>query len=124
MSTVFAVLVLFHMTPAQTKADEADKQTAKIRNKIVKIGVGSEKQVSITLKSKTRIRGYITIVAADDFTVMNLADGQPTLIAFTDVKSVNRGGRELSTGKKILAGAALAWLSFVIISCATGHCQN
>ena len=81
------------------------------RAKVEKIGAGSKTKVEVILRDHTKLRGRISHVGVDDFTVTNAKTGTSQTIAYTDVEKVSKGGSGLTMGSWILiaagAGAAI-----------------
>jgi hypothetical protein len=62
--------------------------------------------VSLTLRDKTKLTGYISEVGGDSFVVTDLESGGRTTIAYPDVVQVK--GNNLSTRTKVIIGVAIA----------------
>ena len=81
------------------------------RAKVEKIGAGSKTKVEVILRDHTKLRGRISHVGVDDFTVTNAKTGTSQTIVYTDVEKVSKGGSGLTMGSWILiaagAGAAI-----------------
>ena len=96
---------------AETQAEKDAQRALKVKAGVRKLGTGEKAHVHVTLKDKTKLKGYVSAVGEDNFTVTDARTGAATVVAYTQVKQIE--GRNLSTGAKIaialgiVAGAAL-----------------
>lgn len=65
----------------------------KVKAGIAKLGTGTEARVTVKLKNKTKLKGYIGEANADNFTVID-ANGVATEVLYPNVKQVK--GNNLS----------------------------
>jgi hypothetical protein len=125
------IVLLFNFTCggrvfAQTQDDKAAKKIEKIRAKVAKYGTDKKHKVLVTLLNQTKVKGYISAIGNDSFTVTDKKTGSSTEIAFTDVKKVGSPG--LSTPAKIgiilaiTVPAAVLLTIFGIIYCNEQAC--
>jgi hypothetical protein len=77
-----------------------------IKAKIEKLGTGEKAKVKVELINKTKIKGYVSKIEENSFTVTDSDTGIQTIIAYDQVKKV--GGKNLSTGVKIAIAVAIA----------------
>jgi small nuclear ribonucleoprotein (snRNP)-like protein len=101
---------------AGTKDEKEARFARRLKAKIAKLGIGKDARVEVKLKDGTKIKGYITEVNDDDFSVMNEKTNSETNIPYPQTKQVK--GNNLSTGVKIAIGVAIVFLVFVIIGLA------
>jgi len=73
---------------------------------IAKLGAGQSSRVSLKLRDKTRVAGYISEVGDDSFDVTDPESGARTTVAYPDVVQVK--GNNLSTRTKVIIGVAIA----------------
>jgi len=93
-----------------THANPGEKTQAvfieKVRQGIRRLGVGEAARVEVTLRDKTKIKGYISEANEDSFRVMNPASGTATTVSYPQVRQVK--GNNLSTGAVIaIVGGAV-----------------
>lgn len=97
--------LLFLTVPAtafsQTKQEQ---KTAKVKEKIKKLGIGERVKIKVKTYAGTTYQGYVSGANDDDFVVAD-KNGNPNTIKYTDVDKV--GGHNLSTGAKIGIGIAI-----------------
>jgi len=93
---------------AQTQDDDKSaKLTAKIKTKVAKYGTGEKAKVKVELRNQTKIKGYISTIEDDSFTVTDKKTGTATKIEYAQVKKVMNGSG-LSTTAKIGIAVAIA----------------
>lgn len=69
------------------------------------MGVGQTSLVSVKLRDKTRLTGYISEIGDRSFVVTDVKSADATTVAYPDVVQVK--GNNLSTGAKIAIAAAI-----------------
>jgi len=110
---------------AQTREDDKNAElTAKIKTKINKFGTGEKSKVKVEFRNQnqTNLKGYISAIDNDSFTVTDKKTGVTTRVDYTEVKKVNRPG--LSTGVKIAIVAAVAVPVIILLRIYTIICNN
>ena len=90
---------------AGTTAKKDAERAEKVRTQFAKLGAGRDAVVSVELKDKTKVEGYLSEAGADSFTVTN-REGKATTVPYQDVKKAH--GNNFSTGAKIAVGAGIA----------------
>ena len=76
-----------------------------MKARIVQLGVGEESYVTVKLRDKTKLAGYISEAREESFVVTDLGTSEATTVAYADVKKVK--GHNLSTGAKVAIGAGI-----------------
>src|ERR1051325_4115969 len=96
-SILVALLLQFAAVPTFAKADaKKDAERAeKVRTQLSKLGTGENARVSLELRDKTKLEGYLSETNADTFTVTD-REGKSTTVPYRDVKKAR--GNNLSTG--------------------------
>ncbi|HRH42095.1 MAG TPA: hypothetical protein PKY82_10655 [Pyrinomonadaceae bacterium] len=89
---------------AQTNQTKTEKKTAKVKEKINKLGLGEQVKVKVKLYNDSTYEGYVKEATEDNFVVVD-KNGASNTIKYSDVNSV--GGKNLSTGTKIAIGAGI-----------------
>ena len=109
---VFALIVLTfnfaggRLVFAQTQSDKDAKKIQKIKTKVADYGTGEKSKVKVELRNQTKIKGYISAIENDSFTVTDKKTGSTTKIDYAQVKNVNRNN--LSTTAKIAIALGIA----------------
>ena len=94
------------LQPAVEQPPASNLQLAeKARMDVQKRGVGEKSRVTVRLRDRTEVKGYISQVEADTFQVTDWKSGQVTTVAYQDVTRIRGGG--ISTGAKIAIGAGV-----------------
>ncbi len=91
---------------AQTQSDKDAKKIQKIKSKVAKYGTGEKAKVKVSLRNQTKIKGYISAIEDDSFTVTDKKTGTTTKVDYAQVKDVSRNN--LSTNAKIAIALGIA----------------
>jgi len=102
-----ALLSVFGTVPARaaTPKSKAEKEAAfvaKLKEGMAKLGTGTEARVEVKLKDKTKLKGYVSAVGDEGFSVVDAKTGVATHVAYPQVQKVK--GHNLSTGAKVAIG--------------------
>ena len=89
---------------AKTNAERDARRAEKVRTQLSKLGTGSDARVSLELRDKTKLEGYLSEAGSDTFTVTD-REGKTTTVPYQDVNKAR--GNNLSTGAKIGIGAGI-----------------
>jgi hypothetical protein len=103
---VLSAGVLLETAQAQTSRDA--ELGAKARAKVARIGVGQNAKVEVKLRDESTIKGYVSEVQQDSFTVVERETGVSRTVAYADAADVKRSGGGLSTKSWAIIGAAAA----------------
>jgi small nuclear ribonucleoprotein (snRNP)-like protein len=107
MFSLFAIGVTLPGTAkAQTSSDTVKAQQN--RASIEKLATNREKKVEVTLTDKTKVKGYITAIDANSFTVSDSKSGTGQTINFAEVMTAKRAGGGLSTKTWLIIGGVAA----------------
>jgi alanine racemase len=99
---------------ASSKEDKQAKATEKVKKGINRLGVGEKAKVEVTLRDKTKLKGYVREAGANSFVVVNSKTGAATEVTYSQVERVN--GHNMSTGAQIAIVAAIGGgLVFVLL---------
>ncbi len=86
----FVLIGLLAATPpvwAKSKAEKEAQQTAKIKTAILKLGTGPDARVSLQLRDKTKVAGYIQAAGAESFVVVDAA-ATATTVSYPNITQV------------------------------------
>lgn len=111
LATALAGLLLitnFGIQPVQADTIEDARRAGKARTTILRVGTGEKARVEVKLRDNTRLKGYVSEVGADTFTVTDARTGASSIVAYNNVTQVKRSGNGLSTMTKVLIGGAVA----------------
>ena len=85
----------------------------RVKAGVAELGAGEEARVTVRLKNKSQLSGYVSQIREDCFEVTDLKTGVPTTIAYPDVAKAK--GHNLSTGAKIAIGVGVGVGIFLLI---------
>jgi hypothetical protein len=88
------------------------KRAAEIKAGINKLGVGKDSIVKVKLRDKTKIKGYISQIGEDSFSVTDI-NGQTTIVEYTKAKQVQ--GNNLHAGVWIAVGIGAVFLAVLVL---------
>lgn len=102
-----ALLSVFGTVPARAAApkSKAEKEAAfveKLKEGVARLGTGTEARVEVKLKDKTKLKGYVSAIGDEGFSVVDFKTGAATHVAYPQVQKVK--GHNLSTGAKVAIG--------------------
>ena len=83
-----------------------DVQASKARAKVESLS--NNARVEVKLRDTTKVKGNISAITPDSFTVTDAKTGTTNTVAYADVAEVKKPGSGLSTRSWIIIGAAAA----------------
>ena len=119
------VVLLFHAGNSLLIHDvaqaQSDAASDKVKAEVAKRGTGAKAKVTVKLKDKTTLKGYISNASGDSFTLSDSKTGQIRTLAYSDVAEVKKqGGMSLAAKIGIGVGVTVGVLAAVIaIGCAS-----
>lgn len=111
------LLNLSFMCSAVKAGTKGEEREAKIRAGIAKLGTGSESVVKVKLKDGTIIKGYISEITEQGFTVTNGNLATAKNVLYPEVSQIR--GNNLSKGVKIAIGIGIFLTVLIIIGVLT-----
>lgn len=118
LTLILAILIInlsFSATAfADTKVDKEARFAAKVKNEIAKLGTGTGARIEVKLRDKTKLKGYISQINENSFTVVDDKTGNASEVPYPNAKQVK--GNNLSEGVKIALGIGLivGFVAFLI----------
>jgi hypothetical protein len=99
---------------AKTKEEKAAALAAKVKAGVAKLGAGKDAKISVKLRNKTKLKGFISAIEDEAFVIADAKTGDETRVAYGDVTQAK--GNNLSTGAIIIiaAGAAIGATLLII----------
>ncbi|MEJ7849544.1 MAG: hypothetical protein WKF92_15790 [Pyrinomonadaceae bacterium] len=94
------------------------KHAEKVKVNITKLGTGRDSRVEVKLRDKTKLKGYVSEINANNFVVVDDKTGASNEVAYSNAKQVK--GNNLSNGVKIALGVGLV-AAFIIIIIIAGN---
>ena len=115
--SAFIVSLVAVAAPLKLYAGSKDEKQAaladKVKKGILQLGTGEKARVSVELRDKTKLEGYISSADENGFLVTDLKSGVSTAVPYDKVKSVK--GVHLSKKTKIWIGIGIAGLIAFLI---------
>jgi hypothetical protein len=122
------VLNLVFVVPSVNGKPQADetKHLDKVRGQIARIGTGPKARVEISLRDKTKLKGFIGESDETQFVVVDTKTGARTTLAYPQVQKV-KSYRLTSAFKTALAvglGVGAALFAVVLLCAASEPCSG
>lgn len=103
-------LISYTFATASAKAEQT-KDVAKVKRAIIKLGVGPAARIEVTLRDKTKLKGYVREASDDGFVVVDGKTGATSQVLYPAVRKVK--GHNYETGEVIgyvlFFGMIVAW---------------
>ena len=121
------VVLLFHAGNSLLIHDiaraQSDAASDKVKAEVAKRGTGPKAKVTVKLKDKTTLKGYISNASGDSFTLSDSKTGQVRTLAYSDVAEVKKqGGMSLAAKIGIGVGVGVGALALLVaIGCAVNN---
>ena len=117
LTILFINLSFSTVALAETKPEKEAKFVEKVKLQIAKLGAGTESKVEVKLKDGTKLKGYVSNIGAESFSVTDAKTGAITEVPYPNAKQVK--GNNLSNGVMIAIGIGLI-AAFVVILVVAG----
>jgi hypothetical protein len=91
---------------AKTKEKKEAELAAKVKAGVAKLGAGKDTKISVKLRDKTKLKGYISHIEEEAFVITDAKTGVETRVAYGDVTQAK--GNNLSTCAIIAIAAGVA----------------
>jgi len=102
---------------AQSNPSQDDPNAQKVKSKLREIGVGEKARVVITIGDRPKLKGYVSAIDADAFTVRT--KDQDRTIVYSEVKSVRKAGKS-----RVVVWAVVGVMGFVITGLVVNDAQH
>lgn len=109
LALVCTLLLMLASTPtaaATNKEEKAAAFAAKVKTEIGKLGTGPDARISVKLRDKTKLSGYISAVNADSFVIVDANSSTAIEVPYPNVTQAK--GKNLSTGATIAIAVGIA----------------
>jgi hypothetical protein len=119
---VLLAIALANVTSAglgwsDSRTDKQARTAEGIKVDVAKLGLGDKARVTVRLRNKSKLQGYISQKGEDSFSITDSKSGQTSIVAYRDVAEVNHKG--LSKGEKITVIGVIVGI-FVVVSILVG----
>jgi len=109
---IFAILISmtvlagsFGLQAAFAQNATYDAQASKARAKVESLG--NNARVEVKLRDKTKVKGNVSAITPDSFTVTDAKTGTTNTVAYSEVDEVKKAGGGLSTKTWLIIGGAV-----------------
>ena len=109
---------------AQTQNDKDAQLIQKIKTKVAKYGKGEKAKVKVELRNQIKIKGYISAIDDDSFTVTDKKTGVATKVDYAQVKKVMKGNGLSTTAKIGIAVAIVAPIAIILTLFGIRYCNE
>ena len=120
--TLAGLLVnVFAVAPvsAATKAEKQAQFAVKVKEGIKRLGAGEEARIELKLRDKTKLKGYVSSIGEESFTVVDAKTGVAHIVPYPQVQQAR--GNNLSTGEKVMIGVGIALAVLLVIAIVVVH---
>ncbi|MDQ4123594.1 MAG: hypothetical protein M3209_19320 [Acidobacteriota bacterium] len=115
LSLMFAVMLAVGVNGSFVFAQtQRENNTESVKTEVIKRGTNEKKRVRVKMLNGTKIKGYISQIGDNSFTLTNSKTKQPIVIAYSDVSKVESGG--LAGGARIgIITGAIAGVTAIVL---------
>jgi hypothetical protein len=109
---------LLHVGASSVLAGSQGQDTrriAKVKAQVAKRGTGEKARITVKLRDKKEVKGYVSQAGEDDFVVADAKTGAKTTIAYRDIAQVKGKGFPLAAKIGIGVGIGLVVLAIVVV---------
>lgn len=100
--------------PSVFAQTQADANAEKVKAVVARRGVNEKKRVRVKMLSGVKMKGYISQIGDDSFTLAISKTKQPVVVAYRDVSKIESGGLAGGARVGIIVGAAIGATLLVI----------
>ena len=98
---------------AQTPPDKESARVAEVKAAIAKLGTGPKARISVKLRDKTKVSGYISRVDDTALVIADSKTGAATTVSYADVYEAK--GKNVPLGVKIAVTAGIVAGAFFLL---------
>ena len=98
---------------AGSKEEKEVRFAARVKENVSKLGTGKEARIAVNLRDKTKLKGYVSQINENSFTVVDEKTGNASEVPYSKAKQVK--GNNLSTGVKIAIGVGIVLVVLFIL---------
>jgi hypothetical protein len=106
-------LVAGRVALAQVTADKQARTTAKVKEKVAKIG--RDNKITVRRYDKTEVTGYLSAIDSDSFTLTDKINRTTTSFSYAEVNKVSRDGSSKALTIGVIAGLAAGATVLLVI---------
>ena len=106
---------------AETKTEKEAKFAQKVKTEITKLGTGTEAKIQVKLKDGTKLKGYVSNIGEESFSVTDDKTGALVEVPYPKAKQIK--GNNLNKGIKIAIGVGIAIAVIFVVGYALGNSE-
>ena len=110
---LLAAALICQTAVASSPPEKESRYNQKIKASLLELGTGDATRVTVKLKDKTKLTGYIREIGDRSFVIADAATASATTVPYPDVVQVK--GNNLSTGAKIAITVAIIVAAAIIL---------
>jgi len=118
MLSAFVVVGTIGLHAVKAQTPDRNQAAEKVRIQVTKIGLGPKARIEVKLHDDSQLKGYISAVNQDSFTLTDSKTGATQNVNYGEVAQIKKSGGGLSTRSWIIiggAGAAAAIVGFTVV---------
>lgn len=104
---------------AGSKEEKEAQLAERVKENINRLGTGKDARIEVKLRDKTKLKGYVSQISENSFTVVDEKTGNVTEVPYPNAKQVK--GNNLSTGVKIAIGVGVVFVALLVIGLIAFH---
>jgi hypothetical protein len=120
ISFIVIVLLLNLISYSTVRANDLKKDAKfaeKVKTSIAKLGTGREAKITVKLKDGSQIKGHVSEINDDNFSITSQENSSVTKIPYTKVRQVK--GKNQLNGNMIKAAIGIGFLAVLLVAFAT-----
>jgi sRNA-binding regulator protein Hfq len=114
LPVILSGLLVFGSAPLVFAQTNIDGNPEKIKAVVAKRGVNEKKRIRVKMLNGVKMKGYISRIDDDSFTLAISKTRQPVVIAYRDAEKIESGGLAVGARVGIIVGAAVGATLLVI----------
>jgi len=110
------IICLIHtiaVTSATARPQANKTLSQKVKEGIARIGTGKDTSVTVEMKNKTVVKGFVNEAGEESFIIRDLTSDKSTSIAYSDVKKIV--GKNIATGQNMSVGKTITLVGVVVL---------
>ena len=108
------LLLCADVSGVSASGEKEAKLATKVKAGVTQLGTGPAARIEVTLKDKTKLKGYIDQIAEDHFVLIDDRTGVATKVPYPQVKHAK--GNNLSSGAKFMIAVVIIGIIIAALS--------
>jgi hypothetical protein len=124
LSLMLVTLNVFFSRATRAQSATEIEAAQKSRIKVQSLGVNPDKHVEVKLRDKTKLKGYISALGQDSFTLTDIKSDTPQTVAYADVIEAKKASTGFSTKTWLVLGAVGVGVIVTLIAVKPALCDG